>query len=178
MPETERLTLENHLERDSRLDVWSVVGLGPQTHTTDQWVRMILSFELDASLPSELREIYSRAQATMVYGCYHYPLFTSGCEELHRFQESVLRAAISETGATSSTLKKKYKDLLDWSLNAGFMDARTLARWHASRDLRNRASHKKKSMLVGRNDALQHLSVTKELAEALFKACRSPSSQI
>lgn len=177
MPETQQLTVENHLQRDSRLDVLSVAGLGPYTHTTDQWVGMILSIELDTLLPSELREIYSRAQAAMVYGCYHYPLFTLGCEELYRFQESSLRAAVGETGATARVLKMKYAVLVDWAKDAGFMDARMADRWHAGRWLRNSTSHKTKNMLLGPNDALQHLSVTKELTEALFDACRTLDRQ-
>lgn len=173
MPETQQLTVENHHQRDKLLDAWSVMGLGLQFDMTHQWVGMILSFELDTSLPSELREIYSRAQATMVYGCYHYPLFTLGCEELYRFQESSLRAAVGEAGATAHVLKMKYAVLLNWAKDAGFMDATMADRWHAGRQLRNSTSHKTKNMLLGPNDALRHLSVSKELTEALFDACRT-----
>jgi len=50
------LTVENHLERDSRLNNQTIYGIGPMSHKTDDWVRMILEVQLDASLPMNCKK--------------------------------------------------------------------------------------------------------------------------
>lgn len=167
-----KLTLENHLERDRRLDCWSVNGIGPYSHSTDDWVRMILDVSLEIDLPPFLAEIFDRAQASMVYGCYHYPLFTLGMEELFRFGESAFREAIKEAEPPSGLTKKRYVDLQKWAFNEGLIDIAAASRWESSRQLRNSVSHKEGALLLGPNDALNQLDITKELVEALFISCR------
>lgn len=168
-----RVTVNNHLQRDPRLDGWTVDGIGSFSHSTEDWVQMILSIEIQGSLPAALREIYEHAQSCMVYGCYHYSLFTLGSEELFRFNESALRAAISEMGASAAVLKKNYAKLIDWAKDEALIDPDSANRWHAGRQLRNSTSHKSETMLLGPNDALWQLSITKELTEAVFHSCRS-----
>lgn len=168
-----KLTLENHLERDTRLDCWSVHGIGPYSHSTEDWVKMILDVSLEINLPPFLAEMFDRAQASMVYGCYHYPLFTLGMEELFRFSESAFREAIKEAEPPRNLTKKRYVDLQEWASEEGLTDIATASRWNASRQLRNSVSHKDGAFLLGPNDALNQLDITKELVEALFISCRS-----
>lgn len=167
------LTFENYLERDSRLDFWSVHGLGGGSHTTDDWVKMVLSIEFEISLPDYLHEMFKRAQACMVYGCHHYPLFTLGIEELFRFSESALREALKEAGVTGNIEKKPYANLIIYAADNGFLTQAVAKQWDASRSLRNSTSHKKSHLLLGPNDALNHLEMTKHLTEALFLKCRA-----
>ncbi len=168
-----KLTLENHLERDTRLDCWSVHGIGPYSHSTNDWVKMILDVSLDIDLPPFLAEMFDRAQASMVYGCYHYPLFTLGMEELFRFGESAFREAIKEAEPPRDLTKKRYVDLQKWASEEGLTDIAAASRWDASRQLRNSVSHKDGAFLLGPNDALNQLDITKELVEALFINCRN-----
>ncbi|MCV2882374.1 hypothetical protein [Actibacterium sp. XHP0104] len=167
-----KLTLENHLERDTRLDCWSVHGIGPYSHSTDDWVKMVLDVSLEVDLPPFLVEMFDRAQASMVYGCYYYPLFTLGIEELFRFGESAFREAVKEAEPCSSLNRKRYADLQKWASEAGLIDTATASRWNASRRLRNSVSHKDGAFLLGPNDALEQLDITKELVESLFINCR------
>lgn len=167
------LTIENHLERDARLNGWTVNGIGPNSHPTDTWIEMILSVTIDIDLPSYLQEMFERAQACMVYGCYHYPLFTLGHEELFRFGESAFREAIKETGASKTVIQKSYANLQKWANKENLIDSVEAERWSASRTLRNASSHKDETLLLGPNDALMQLDTTKELTEALFINCRN-----
>jgi hypothetical protein len=167
------LTAENHVERDRRLDYWSTDGLGGRSHSTDEWVKIILSIRHQIELPEMLQDMFDRARACMVYGCYHYPLFTLGSEELFRFGESAFREAIKEFGASKTVLEKPYAQLQKWAHDHGLTDDDAAKRWKASRFLRNTTSHKDSTLLLGPNDALDQLYITVELTEALFEACRS-----
>ena len=171
-----KLTTENHLERDARLNGWTVNGIGPNSHPTDTWVEMILDIRIDVEIPAYLQEMFERAQACMVYGCYHYPLFTLGHEEMYRFGESAFREAIKETGASKTVNRKSYADLQNWAHTKNLIDSVEAERWSLSRQLRNFVSHKNKKLLLGPNDALMQLDMTKELTEALFINCRSRTS--
>lgn len=134
---------------------------------------MILDVSLEIDLPPFLTEIFDRAQASMVYGCYHYPLFTLGMEELFRFGESAFREAIKEAEPPSGLTKRRYADLQKWASEEGLIDNAAASRWNASRQLRNSVSHKDAALLLGPNDALNQLDITKELVESLFISCRN-----
>lgn len=170
------LTEDNYLERDSRLENWSVHGLGPYSHTTDTWVKLILSVKLPETLPSYLEEMFNRAQACMVYGCFFYPLFTLGTEELFRFAESALREAAKERKASKTVQSKKYGDLIEWAHKNDLLTESMRGRWHAGRSLRNSTSHKDSNFLVGPNDALGNLSTIAELTDELFQRVRRDRS--
>ncbi len=170
-----RLTVDNHLDRDPRLNFWTVGGIGLSSHTTEDWVQLILNIQLAPTLPEELVEIYSRAQACMVYGCYHYPLFTMGCEELFRFGESSARLAAREIPEIETSRKTNFFWLIETFKKLKLIDEKGAVRWQATRSLRNSSSHKERSMLVGPNDALNALAVSKELTEELFRKCRDRS---
>lgn len=167
------LNQENHMERDPRLDLWSIHGLGARTHPTEEWVNLLLSVKFEVKLPRYLYDMYERAQACIVYGCYHYPLFTLGTEELFRFSESALREAVKEAGASKSVQQKRFRPLIEWAHKNGYLTESAQSRWQASRELRNSTSHKDGPFLVGPNDALMQLSTSVELAEALFLSVRS-----
>lgn len=169
------LNVANHLERDPRLDNWSIYGLGSGWHTTEQWIGLLLSFELQRNIPDELQEMYRRAQACIIYGCYDYPLFTMGSEELFRFLESALKAALLAIGSPPNVLKRVFSQQIDWARANGLMGNATADRWHAARHLRNRVSHKADNMLFGPNEALMHLKSAKELAEGIFQASETCS---
>ncbi len=167
----ECLTVQNHLERDSRLDHLSVHGIGGFSHSTDEWVAMILSVELEISLPDFLDKMFRRAQSCMVYGCYSYPLFTLGIEELFRFGESAFAEAMKIADAPKAISRGKYFEQQEWAKSQGLMDDETARRWEASRRLRNSVSHKRGNFLLLPTDALRQLDTTKYLVENLFRNC-------
>ena len=169
------LKWENHLERDPRLDGWSAQGLGFLSQTTEDWVRGFLAFEIGYELPAYLRDMFDRARACCVYGCYHYPLLTLGSEELYRFLESALREAAKEVGASKTVQGKSFAQLIEWAGNSGYLSSGEQGRWHAGRSLRNYASHKTRASLAGPNDAMKTLQTAVELVEALFRRIRSAS---
>ncbi|RFB04277.1 hypothetical protein DX908_02640 [Parvularcula marina] len=154
------------------MDCWSVYGIGAYSHPNEEWVRLVLEVSLSDELPDEILEMFDRARATMVYGCFYYPLFTNGMEEIYRIKEAALKEACREGNASRATIGKGYKSLIDWAHSQGFIADDDLVRWHAGRSLRNAVSHKDKAMLLGPNDALRTLDISKELIEKLFCAVR------
>ncbi len=160
------------------MDFWSVYGIGGGSHPNEVWVKLVLEVRLADDIPDEILEMYDRARATMVYGCFYYPLFTNGMEEIHRIKESALREACREAGASKTTMGKNYEKLISWAFERGFISDADLPRWQASRELRNSVSHKDHSMLLGPNDGLRALDISKELIEKVFNAVRDPKVQV
>lgn len=109
----------------------------------------------------------------MVYGCYHYPLFTLGIEELFRFGESAFNEAITKAGAPRKIAKGRYEQQQIWAHAQGIVSDEELKRWTASRALRNSVSHKRSKLLLSPIDALNQLMTTKALVEKLFEDCSS-----
>ena len=167
------LTVDNYMERDTRLDVWSVNGIGSGTHSTRKWVRMFLDITIDVELPEYLQGMFDRAKACIVYGCYHYPLFTLGVEELYRFGESAFREAVKETNHSKFNPRSRFVDLQNWAIQQNLLDDEAAERWNALRTLRNSTSHKDSSLVVGPIDALRMLTIIKELTETLYQKCRA-----
>lgn len=170
MTDNQTLTFANHLERDPRMDGWSIYGLGEWSHTTEQWVNFVLSFELPTEIPEELREMFGRIQACMVYGCYHYPLFTMGSEEMYRFLETALKAAVRTAGASNRVLNGTFSDHIDWAARNSVICDEQVCCWRGALALRNRASHKDKNSTLPPNFSLSDLKMAKELTEAIFEA--------
>lgn len=164
------LTAVNHLERDHRLNGWTVHGLGGGSHQTEDWVDMILSLDLPIDAPEDLREIFERARAVIVYGCYHYPLFTLGVEELLRYNESLLRFALGKDGFDKNGQALRFAGLIDKAASKGLIATHDRQSWHSGRKARNSTTHKKKSILLGPNDALNALEIARKRTIALISS--------
>ena len=162
------LTLENHLKRDRRLDAWSIHGIGGEDHATEDWVEMILSISLPNEAPENLREIFGRARAVIIYGCYHYPLFTLGFEELLRYHESLLMFVLGTDGFDKNGRPLNFASLIDKAVKLKLISDHERDSWHAGRELRNSTSHKVKSILLGPNDALSALDRARLKTEVLI----------
>lgn len=163
-----RLSLENHLERDPRLNVWNRYGLGGFTEATETWVSEILRYEIPSCYPGVMQEQFDRARACIVYGCYYYPLFTLGVEELCRFYETALNEFLSKVGSSKSTMRKSFKEKVTWMENNQHFDEQTADRWRSIVGLRNAASHKSSCTTLPPNLALHQLSIAVELIDDLF----------
>lgn len=162
------LTRENHLQRDSRLDFWAANRTTGAAMETQEWVGLFLSFSIPINAPDELREIFERAQAVIVYGCYHYPLFTIGCEELLRYHESLLRVALGANGFDKKGHPLNFIGMIDRAVKTGMISAKERESWDAGRVLRNTSSHKVTSNLLGPNEALNALEIAQARTERLF----------
>ncbi len=164
------LTLENHLERDHRLNMWSVGGIGADSHKTEDWVELILSISLPDEAPNDLSEIFERARAVIVYGCYHYPLFTLGFEELLRYHESLLKFALGVDGLDKNGRSLNFASLIDKAVKKKLISDHDRESWHAARELRNSTSHNETSILLGPNQALNSLVHAQVRTEALISS--------
>ena len=164
------LTLANHLERDRRLDGWSPSGIGSSDYQTSKWVSDILSFSLPKAVPRDLHEIFGRAQAVMVYGCYHYPLFTLGVEELFRYYESLLRHVLGPDGIDKNGQSLHFASLIERAVKKQLISSDDVASWQAGRQLRNSTTHNESVILLGPNDAVNALHRAQHRTETFYVA--------
>jgi len=88
--EPEPLSVFNHLAVDDTMRFVSPYGLGSTDFNPLNYVHMCLSPLLAKYVPSDVRDMFDRAKATMSYGVYHYPLFTAGMEALYRLMKAAL----------------------------------------------------------------------------------------
>ncbi|MBR9901137.1 MAG: hypothetical protein GYB19_13915 [Rhodospirillales bacterium] len=135
--------------------------------TGSGWAERLLRYPLKASVPDEIVELQEVAIAVMCYGFNFYPLYTLGQEQITR----VLEAAISHAyrALKGPSKKTRYVDRLDWvAAKLKFSDDR-LKQWHASRAIRNSASHATKQSLFGSSDALNFVRISSILINELFE---------
>lgn len=167
-----KLTLDNWLQRDDTLDLFTGIKKdGSQSLVSnDQWASMILRAELDPSVPEEVRRLFEVAQGILCYGCYFYPLYTLGQEQMFR----VLEAAIGAKCATVNAPEKRvsFFDRLRWLRDTGHISKAVYSMLDAARNLRNSASHATAQNLVLPMDAIATVEQAANLITQLFAADR------
>jgi hypothetical protein len=85
------LTLDNWRSIDpmSVLLVDLDVATGrPLPITSERWAEWFLEPQLDPFVPGEVRTMFNVARGAMLYGCFFYPLYTLGTEQLHRVADA------------------------------------------------------------------------------------------
>lgn len=167
---SKELNVENWMEPDPRNRFWVVRSHrdgSERSLTGSDWASQVLGVTLEAKVPEEIRKLYQRAQAVVLYGYFFYPLWTEGSEKLFL----VLEAAVSEKckglGAPKSlkTLEKK----IQWLIDKGHIDAKERVRWEATRSLRNSVAHPERASLHMPTDALMTLDVAAKQINDLFR---------
>lgn len=168
--EAERLTVENHLQIDSRMAVWSPYGLNltGRIHPPHQFMEMCFSYHLSDQVPPEVRVMYERGKATMSYGIYHYPIITVACDYLYRMMEAAIHHFLKLHHYEPLNKRATFSKMLEICESQGYINPDMLPRWQATRQLRNAVSHKVEESIRWPNDGLSSLNTTKELLEALY----------
>ena len=163
-----RLTPENWLVRDSTLDYFSHVHPDGRTSqiSDDVWVQQILTIELSPAVPQDVRELFEVAQGVLCYGCFFYPLYTLGNEQVYR----VLEAALSHRCADLGLFRKsnRFMDNVNLLLDHGSLGEQRCRQWDAARELRNSASHASRQNLMTPPMAVDGLQTAADLIEDLF----------
>ncbi len=77
----------------------------------DDWASRFLGYELSQKVPEDIRNLFEVAQGVLCYGCYFYPLYTLGSEQLFRVQEAALLSKCAQMGAPKI---RKYVDAIGW----------------------------------------------------------------
>jgi hypothetical protein len=102
---------------------------------------------LAAVVPQAVRDIFDVARGAMIYGYLYYPLYTLGVEQALRASETAVRCRYDALGGPAQVITKRgprepsYAECIDWLKRRGALSAKDAARWHATRRLRNAASH-------------------------------------
>lgn len=143
---------------------------GEETHGTEKWVESILSISLSNKVPTDLCEIFERSQAAIVYGCYHYPLFTLGFEELLRYYESLLKFKLGVDGKNEKGKPLSFADLIKRAVENKLITDTDQLSWDAARKLRNLTTHKNKTILIDPSIALRALEDARRNTEFLISS--------
>lgn len=167
-------TEENHLTPDRRMSVWSFVGLGASNQSVDDYVRAFLSIKLPTDASEDLLEVFDRVRAVMVYGCYYYPLFSLGVEELYRYHEALIRTALGSAAYKPNGKSHTFNRMIEIAVEQNVLSEKEGEAWHAGRWLRNRSSHRESTFLLGPNNALDALQNARDRTEKLLSqnACK------
>ena len=160
----------NWLEPDFIMRVF--VRLDPQAGPTQMegkdWVEAIMAPALIKEVPEDVQALYEVARGAMVYGFLFYPLYTVGAEQLFRVSEAAIAHKCTLMDAPKSV--KKLARRINWLNEHGTIPNAQLPRWHATRELRNLASHPERQTIMTPGNAVGFVERTAELINALFGA--------
>lgn len=59
-----------------------------QRITHERWIEWFLEPQLNHNVPGEVRTMFDVARGAMLYGCFFYPLYTLGTEQLYRVADA------------------------------------------------------------------------------------------
>lgn len=163
-----KLTPENWSHRDDTLDLFAGIKIdGSQSIiSNDQWASMILRVELDSSVPEDVRNLFEVAQGVLCYGCYFYPLYTLGHEQMFRVLEAAISAKCVALGVPTKCTSLFAR--LGWLKDTGHISVALYGMLNAARNLRNSASHSKAQNLVLPMDAISTVEQTADLITQIF----------
>lgn len=157
-----KLTKENWKSPDPFNDYFVMLNLytGEKFKITDdERADEFLKIELDTSLPIEVRRQFEAARGAMLYGCFFYPLFALGADQLLRVAESAVthKCLIRGLAKKSARYEIKLQKLKD----AGYLTADEYDEWDLLRKMRNESSHSKIQTVF---PAFEAISILKNIA--------------
>lgn len=135
--------------------------------TNDQFASIILERSLSQKVPVEVRNLFEVAQGAMCYGCYFYPLYTLGSEQMYRVSEAAVNQKCKSLNIPRNI--KSFRGRLNWLRDNNFLSKQKFVQWDAGRQLRNSASHPNRQSIYTPFDAINTIDVTIDLVEDLFQ---------
>jgi hypothetical protein len=162
------ITPNNWLEPDDILR--GFVRMSPngqiQPLTSDDYLRDILNPKLLEAAPTDVQALFEVARGAMVYGYFFYPLYTLAGEQLFRVAEATVTYKCKALDAPSST--KTFEKRIKWLVDKGVIPHSELARWDATRRLRNITSHSESQSILTPGNAIGILEGIAGQINALF----------
>lgn len=163
-----KLTAENWLQRDKTVDYF--VRFLPDGRTSsisdDEWAELILAIKPCPAVPEDVRELFEVAQGVLCYGCFFYPLYTLGNEQLYRVLEAALTHRCAELSLARSS--DRFGDKIATLFDNGHLSLQRVDQWHATRRLRNSSSHPDRQSLVIPPMAVHGVQIAVDLIDDLF----------
>lgn len=126
-----------------------------------------MKIELVSSVPIELRRQFESARGAMLYGCFFYPLFALGADQLLRVAESaVTHKCLIRTLAKKNT---RYEIKLQKLKDDKCLTVTEYSEWEILRRLRNEYSHSKIQTVFPPFEAISILKNITDKINLLFQ---------
>lgn len=169
-----KLTLDNWKLPDPANDYF--VRLNFQTGeeskiSDDERVEKFLKIELESSVPIDVRRQFETARGAMLYGCFFYPLFALGIDQLLRVAESAVTHKCSILRLTKD--KARYEVKLQKLKNSNHLVEKEYEDWEDLRKLRNDFSHSKFQTIFPSFNAVFFLKHITDKINKLFQPART-----
>lgn len=163
-----KITTENWLQHDPTMNAFGAFSEAPDD--TIRGGTRLVSQAIEPQLPSGTPEgvirLYEMARGAICYGCFFYPLYTLGMEQLHRCLDAALKHKIETINGGKSP--RRFKQRIEWAVNNGIIAAPNADRWDAVRVLRNEGAHSDGRTIMLPGQALHSLQLASELIARLF----------
>ncbi len=164
------LSTENWLVPDSTTQAFVRLTSDGQVHTVagDEWLGEILRPRISPAVPIEVRKLFEVARGAMAYGCFFYPLYTLGIEQLFRVAEAAVTHKCKAMAAPSSVdgFAKKVR----WLIEKGVIPQQDAVQWEGIRGLRNISSHPEMQSIFMPTEALRFIESMAEHINSLFSS--------
>ena len=171
-----QLTLDNWLEPDLRLSALSHYPLhslrdgSNRPATCDMWARAFLAVDLGEHVPLEVRRLFAVARGALLYGCFFYPHYTLGAEQLLRVAEAAVGHKCRQLGVPEAKLEKmRFQQRVAHLVADGVIPLAAQEQWEICRELRNMASHPADQASLPPGIAIGGLRTTAADIDRLFK---------
>ena len=137
--------------------------------TDDERAEEFLKIELTPSVPIEVRRQFEAARGAMLYGCFFYPLFALGADQLLRVAESAVthKCSIRKLAKKSARYEIKLQKLKD----SGYLTTDEHDGWELLRKMRNELSHSKIQTVF---PAFEAISILKNVADKINRLFQNP----
>ena len=139
---------------------------GPTRMEGKDWVEAILRPRVGDAVPEDVQALFEVARGAMVYGFLFYPLYTLAAEQLFRVSEAAISHKCKAMHAPNS--RKSLASRIDWLHQQGVIPDANMPRWHASRKLRNMASHPERQTIITPANAIGFVERMAGLINGLF----------
>ena len=170
-----KLTSKNWRQRDNVVNYFRRITKDESLPISDdEWAESFLACELSLAVPYEVRNLFEVAQGVHCYGCYFYPLFTLGSEQLYRVLEAALRHKCDQLKAPEGV--NSFERMVDWLRKNDVFSEQRYLQWNAVRELRNSTTHAIQQNIMDPTGALRGLRTAEDLINELFRANEIASS--
>jgi hypothetical protein len=137
----------------------------------DERAEEFLNVELSLEVPIDVHRQFEVARGAMLYGCFFYPLFSLGADQLMKVAESAVTHKCLIHGLTKKTARYEIK--LQKLRDYDYLTANECADWENLRKLRNEFSHSKMQNIFPPFEAKFFL---KNVADKINKLFQNPSA--
>lgn len=135
---TKKINPQNWLERDDTLNnfVPATPDSPPTPISRQAWVELILTPQMQASVPREVQRLYEGARGALVYGYFYYALCMVGTLGLFRVAEAALAYKRQQLEAPPFPEKSgvSFDENLHWLANRGLVRPADWQRISAARN--------------------------------------------